>query len=226
MAKHAHDLGAPAIATVPPYYERSTDVNALCTFLAQIGAAAPDLPLFYYHIPGMTGADIKMGDLFRAAAAPANRSTNVPRVPTLAGVKFVSSDLADWLDVAQNFNTTRALLFATEPKLASFPLGLGRGTILAEDFFAPTYLRMWRAYLTGDTRTTIKEQQWKLTASAVLSSYGGQVAERALYRAFTRTMGFDFGPPRPPKTPFIESQWPALYNDLEDIGFWGQLVPP
>lgn len=39
------------------------------------------------------------------------------------------------------FNNTHALLFAPEPKLQSFATGIGRGAILAEDFYAPTYLR-------------------------------------------------------------------------------------
>lgn len=181
LAAHASALGAPAIATVPPYYERTTDVDSICAFLAAIGAAAPQLPLFYYHIPALTGASIKVGSLFRAAATPANASASAPRVPTLAGVKFVSTDFADWLDLVSEFNASRALMFAPEPKLASFALGFGRGTVLAEDFFAPTYLRMRQSFLRGDQASAVTEQQFKLAASAVISKYGGGSAERALY---------------------------------------------
>ena len=69
-------------------------------------------------------------------------------------------------------------------------------------------------------------QRFKFSASAVIGKHGGQVAERALYRAFPLTRGFQFGPPRLPKAPFDENAWPQLYADLEGVGFWGQLVPP
>ena len=226
LARHAVSLGAPAIASVPPYYEKTTNVAAIADFFAAIGAAAPQTPLFYYHIPSHTGATIKVAELFAAAAKPANESTSSLLVPTLAGVKFVDSDFADWFDLVQNWNTTRALLFAPEPKLASFGLGLGRGTVLAEDFFAPTYLRMRLAHLRVDQTAAASEQQFKLSAMAIISKYGGAAAERALYRSFALTTGFDFGPPRLPKLPFDSSKYSALVAELANIGFWKQLTPP
>lgn len=222
LARHAHQIGAPAIATVPPYYERTSDVPTICKFLAAIGAAAPTLPLFYYHIPGMTGADIKVGELLRLAASNATDTA----VPTLAGVKYVSDDLADWFDLVQTFNTTRALMFAPEPKLAHFGLGSGRGVILAEDFFAPTYLRMRAAYLARDHDHAAREQAFKFAASAVIHKYGGTEAERALYRAFPLTPDFQYGPPRLPKLPFQETNWAALHKELAALGFWDSLAPP
>jgi N-acetylneuraminate lyase len=57
------------------------------------------------------------------------------------GVKYVSSDTNDWFLSVNAFNDTYALLLAPEPKLQWFGLGLGRGVVLAEDFYAPTYLR-------------------------------------------------------------------------------------
>ena len=217
LAQHAASVaGVHAIAAVPPYYERQTTVEPIVAWLQPIAAAAPKLPLFYYHIPSSTGATIKVGDLFRAAETA---------LPNLAGVKFVSSDLADWLDIVQTYNASRALMFAPEPKLASFALGLGRGTVLAEDFFAPTYLRMHAAYVTNGssaaaTSTMQAEQAFKMKASAVFGKYGGGAAERAVY---ARTCAkVDLGPPRPPKQPMAAAEWPALEKDLEAVGFWKQ----
>ena len=225
LASHAAEVGADAIGAVPPFYERQFTVDTILDFLTPIVSAASALPFFYYHIPGMTGADVKMTDLFLAAAAPVNVSSGEPRMRQLAGVKFVSSDLADWLALVEQFNDTRALMFAPEPKLASFAVGAGRGTILAEDFFAQTYLRMRTAFLTGDLAAARREQTFKLKASAVLSKYGGPAAERALYRRFTITSGFDYGPGRLPLKPFDEALWPELDKELDNLGFWDQLVP-
>ena len=60
----------------------------------------------------------------------------------------------------------------------------------------------------------------------IIGAFGGAAAERALYRDFPLTRGFDFGPPRLPKAPFDESRYATLHARLEEIGFWEQLVPP
>lgn len=52
LAKFADKNGADAIATVPPYYTRCGDIPTLVDWLADVASAAPDLPLWYYHIPG------------------------------------------------------------------------------------------------------------------------------------------------------------------------------
>jgi len=217
LALHAAQAGAPAIGALPPFYESTIDVAAIAAFLGAVGKAAPHLPLFYYHIPSHTRADISVTDLFDLAATMA---------PTLAGVKYVGSDQSDWFHLVQKYNTTRALLFAPEPKLSSFVLGLGRGTVLAEDFFAPTYLRMHQNFLRHNFAGARAEQAFKLAAFGVISKYGGAAAERALYRKFPLTKGFDFGPGRLPQQAFDEANWAPLEAGLDALGFWKTLAPP
>ena len=54
LAKHAAAAGADAIASVPPYYETTSDADTIVDWLEPICDAAPGLPLYYYHIPGST----------------------------------------------------------------------------------------------------------------------------------------------------------------------------
>ena len=56
LAKHAAAAGADAIASVPPYYETTSDADTIVDWLEPICDAAPGLPLYYYHIPGSRGA--------------------------------------------------------------------------------------------------------------------------------------------------------------------------
>ena len=142
LAKHAAAAGADAIASVPPYYETTSDADTIVDWLEPICDAAPGLPLYYYHIPGSTRCTVKATDLLAAAAAPRNATSSAPRLPALAGIKYVSDDLWDWFEAVRRFNSTHSLLFAPEPKLASFSLAPGHGVILAEDYFAQTYARM------------------------------------------------------------------------------------
>ncbi len=87
IAAHAQECGARAIAAMPPFFFRPADVDALVAVGAEVAAAAPGLPFYYYHIPGMTGVYLKMADYLPAAAKA---------IPTLAGMKFTYEDLMDY----------------------------------------------------------------------------------------------------------------------------------
>jgi N-acetylneuraminate lyase len=210
LAKFAESLGADGIGSVPMYYESSSDVPTIIDFLRPIAAGAPTLPFFYYHLPQVTNAQILVSDLLDLAA---------DTIPTLCGVKWVGTSLADWFKMVTKYNSTRALLFAPEPKLASFSLGMGRGVVLAEDFYAPTYIRMRNAWLNGDTAAANKEQAWKYTSEAVFNSYEG-TPKRRTYERFNLTQ-LDMGDGRLPKQCFdVKTKQTQLFSDLEAIGFW------
>lgn len=217
LAAHAQKVGADAIASVPPFYGSVTDVDAIVAFLGEIAKGAAELPLFYYHIPGTTHATIKAMDLFASAQNNGLHS--------LMGVKYVSTDMGDWFNLVATYNTTKALLFAPEPKLASFGLGIGRGTVLAEDFFAGTYRRMKQSFFSSSSASTnaTLEQAWKLAAGAVFGQYGGGSAERTVYGRFPHTCELDLGPPRLPSKPITQEQKKELFKALDSIDFWNRL---
>ena len=59
-------------------------------------------------------------------------------------------------------STNCTVLFAPEPKLQGFALqNPYNGAVLAEDFYAPTYLRMRAAYVAGNAAAALAEQHWK-----------------------------------------------------------------
>ena len=153
LAKSAVTIGADAIAAVPPYYEGIT-IPLLIDWLEPILAQAPHLPFFYYHIPGETKVDIAMHDLISAIQTS-------KRLPNFKGVKYVDADIGDFFNVVtdpamQEF----AMLWAPEPKLQSFAFP-GRGTILAESFYAGTFLRMWDTFNKHDMAASRAEMKWK-----------------------------------------------------------------
>ena len=219
LAKYAAAAGADAIASVPGYYETYKSAEVVAQFRQPVAAAAPDLPFFYYHIPGVTGSDINIVDLLRVTSDKGSKQS----IPTMCGVKYVSSNLTDWFFSVRDFNESHALFFAPEPKMASFALARGRGVVLAEDFYAPTFIRMYRAWLRGDQASATDEQAWKFQAEQVLRSYGGSVAKRVLYEHFPLTRGrVDMGPPRLPELPFDESRRSELFHALSDVNFWNR----
>eukprot|EP00946_MAST-07B_sp_MAST-7B-sp1_P003638 g3638.t1 len=222
LARYAAELGADAIASVPGYYETYSSADTVAEFIQPIAAAAPNLPFFYYHIPAATRSNINAVDLLRTTSDATSRL----HVPTLCGIKYVSTNLTDWFFSVNGFNHSHALLFAPEPKMASFALGRGRGVVLAEDFYAPTFLRMYNAWLNGDTAAASGEQAWKFHADQVLRRFGGTAAKRLLYEEFSLTGGkVDMGPARLPGAPFDESRRAALMNALDGVDFWNKTSP-
>jgi N-acetylneuraminate lyase len=211
MAKHAKQSGADAIACMPPYIHPPDSFNTLFEYLAPIVAAAVDLPLFYYHLPSQTHYDPSVFEMMKAAATGC---------PALMGVKWVGDSASDWFSLVQSFNSSRALLPAPEPKMQWFGLGMGRGTVLAEDFFAPTYLRMYSHYFMGDMKAAWAEQTFKMAASPVFGKYGGAAAECVIY---CKLDGFNIGSGRLSQLLFDELQYDALVADLEAVGFFAEL---
>ena len=56
----------------------------MAAFFAPIAEAAPGLPFYIYHIPGLSGVTIDPADQIEACAA---------QIPSFAGMKFTDPDL-------------------------------------------------------------------------------------------------------------------------------------
>lgn len=84
LAAQAEALGARAIAAMAPSYFKPASVDALVACCADVAAAAPGLPFYFYDIPSMTGVRFPMPDFLARAET---------RIPTLRGLKFTNTDL-------------------------------------------------------------------------------------------------------------------------------------
>ena len=58
LAAHAAQIGAAAVAATPPYFYKPRTAEDVAACCAEIAAAAPGLPFYYYHFPDITGIDI------------------------------------------------------------------------------------------------------------------------------------------------------------------------
>jgi len=84
LARHAESHGAVAISAAPTTYFKPSSVEDLIGYCKVIAAAAPTLPFYYYHIPGMTGCQVAVDDLYARA---------VDEIPSFRGIKFSSTDV-------------------------------------------------------------------------------------------------------------------------------------
>jgi N-acetylneuraminate lyase len=225
LARHAKEQGANAIATLPPYYTLCPDVPTLVNWLADVSSVVPDMPLWYYHIPATTRTTFAMSELL-----PAAEDANLTQLTEAGGIKYVSTDLRDFLKtnnwvsgLNDGFRRNTTILFAPEPKLQAFAMQSPyAGAVLAEDFYAPTYLRMRAAFDKGDMQAAIEEQNWKFATDAIFSAFGGTAAKRVSY---FKSCGVWMGDNRSPGKPFNMSLYFDLIKNLTAVDFWEQKKP-
>jgi len=80
LTKHAHQMGADAALVVTPYYNKPTQAGLYAHFEAV--AAAADIPIIIYNIPGRSV--VNMGVETMASLA---------KIPNIIGVKDATADL-------------------------------------------------------------------------------------------------------------------------------------
>ncbi len=212
LAAHAQKIGAYAIAAMAPSFLKPDTVEDLALFCAEIAAAAPRLPFYYYHIPELTGVNFPVFDFLNEAAE---------RIPTLTGVKFTHEDLMDYGRCLVVEGGKYDMLFGRDEILLS-ALALGaRGAVgTTYNFAAPLYLRIIEAYRGGDMATAQKEQARAMEMVNVLRNFGVLPAGKAIMKM----IGLDCGPLRSPLRTLTDEQSDRLHAHLEDIGFFTYCV--
>ena len=155
LAAHAQTAGADAVAVVPPSYFSIGSIVDLVDCLQHIGEAAPDTPLYYYHIPRLTGVGMRMLDLLERAGES---------LPSFAGVKFSSFELDDLLCCIRHEQRRYNILFGSdEMLLAGLSMGASGAVGSTFNFMGPHYRRVIDALDAGDleqARPLYERIQW------------------------------------------------------------------
>jgi N-acetylneuraminate lyase len=211
LAAHAQEVGVEAVGCMAPYFFKPASLELLVDFCAEVAAAAPRLPFYFYHIPSMTGVSFAAADFLRAAA---------PRIPNLAGVKFTYENLMDFAECVGLENGRFRILFGRdEILLAGLALG-GRGAIGSTyNFCAPIFQRVIRAFHAGNMKTARREQAAASAIIAVFVRYGGLPAGKAIMRM----NGLDCGPVRLPLGDLTPQQCDGLRSELDRLDYFAQI---
>jgi N-acetylneuraminate lyase len=106
LAAHAQSIGADAISLLPPIffkpktiqhlieYMKAVRKNFFAFFNSEVSNAAPNIPLYYYHIPSMTQVEFSMYELAQLATK---------EIPKFNGIKFTYEFLNDF-GMASRYN--------------------------------------------------------------------------------------------------------------------------
>ncbi len=205
LAAHAAEVGAVACASGPCGAE-AQDVDAIVGSFARIAGTVPGMPLLYYHIPARTGVSISVAEFLRAAA---------DRVPTLAGVKYTSETLDEYVQCVEEFCDQLMLFGRDEMLLGAIAMGATCAVGSSYNFAAPLYQRMWEAFRTGDVAAARRCQCRCSAMIAMLKRYNYASASKSCMKL----VGIDCGPPRPPIPSLDVAEQEALWRELDGMGF-------
>jgi N-acetylneuraminate lyase len=180
-ALHSQEAGVDAIAIVAPYYFKPAGARQLAEFCARIAEKVPSLPVYFYHIPVLTGCNIAMYDFLQEAA---------PMIPNLVGIKFTHEDFMDFLTCMRFENGKYDILAGRDENLLP-ALVLGcRGAVGSTfNYAAPLYQRMIEAFDRNEMEEARILQQKSIDMIRLLGKYGGI----ATGKAYMKYLGFDFG---------------------------------
>jgi N-acetylneuraminate lyase len=86
-AQHSVEAGIDAIALLAPYYFKPGAAGQLAEFCAKVAEAVPNMPVYFYHIPVLTGCNVSMFNFVQEADS---------MIPNLAGIKYTHEDFMDF----------------------------------------------------------------------------------------------------------------------------------
>lgn len=207
LATHAARHGARAVSAMAPTFFQP-GLPALVDYLAEIAAAAPAVPFYYYHMPSMTGARFLMTDFLRLAGE---------RIPNLAGIKFTWEDLMDYTLAAGVDGGRYDIVFGRdEILLCGLALGARAAIGSTYNVAAPLYRAVWRAFDAGriDEARKLQVRAMAMIDACRRSGPSDLPAIRALA---SRRLGVELGPPRAPLVPARDEAVAALASTLEGL---------
>ena len=185
LAAHAQKIGASAIGCMAPYCFKPSTAEELVAFCAEVAAAAPNLPFYYYHIPCVTGVTIPAFEFLKVAAS---------RIQNFAGIKFTHENLMDFAACVRFDGGRYDVLFGRdEMLLAGLSLGAQGAIGSTFNYAAPVYQRLLAAFRRGDLAAAQSEQARANAMIAVLIRYGGMPPAG---KTFMKLIGLDCGPTR------------------------------
>lgn len=199
------EVGVDAIAILAPYYFKPASAAPLAEFCAKIAEAVPQMPVYFYHIPVLTGCYVSMFDFLKAAA---------PIIPNLAGIKYTQEDFMDFQTCLNFENGKYDMLWGRDENLLSaLVLGARGGVGSTYNYAAPLYFRLIEAFDKGDLQFAQKLQQMSIDMIRLLGKYGGI----ATGKAFMKYIGFDCGEFRLPIKNMSSGSYESFKEDVKAL---------
>jgi N-acetylneuraminate lyase len=207
LAIHAASVGINAISFLPPYYFKPANAQVLADCCAEVAAAVPHMPFYFYHIPVLTGVNFSMLDLLKAVDG---------RIPNFKGIKYTHEDLMDYLSCTHYGNGKYSILWGRDETFLSALAAGAQGAVGSTyNYAAPLYHALMDAFHAHDMKEAARLQQQAIDMIALLGKYGGI----ATGKAFMKLIGMDCGAFRLPVKNMEVTSFEQFKADAQQVGF-------
>ncbi|MEI6140386.1 MAG: dihydrodipicolinate synthase family protein [Mariniphaga sp.] len=204
-AQHAEENAVDAIALLAPYYFKPAGAKQLAEYCALVAASIPRTPVYFYHIPVLSGCFISMYDFLIEAA---------PIIPNLAGIKYTHEDFMDFLSCIHFMDGKFEMMWGRdENMLSALVLGTRNAVGSTFNYAAPLYYQMIEAFDNGDLPLARLLQQTSIDMIRLLGKYGGI----ATGKAYMKYIGMDLGQFRLPVKNMSSENYQKFVEDVDTL---------
>lgn len=208
LARYSRQHGIDYISVIPPFYFKPANVAQLAQFVAEVGKAVPELLVYYYHIPVLTGVSFSMIDFLPEIEK---------LLPNFAGIKYTHEDFMDYLSCLNYGGGKYDLLWGRDENLlAALCLGAPGTVGSTYNYAAPLYHQLYEAFADKDLERARGIQQQSIDMIRLLGKYGGI----STGKAFMKLIGFDCGEFRLPVKNMGPQDFVRFRKDAEAVGFF------
>lgn len=152
LTRFAKQVGADAVLSVVPYYNKPTQEGLYQHFKAI--AEGSDIPLILYNVPGRTVADLANDTVVRLSA-----------VPGIVGIKDATGDIGRGIALLAALRPDFAVYSGDDASAVALMLMGGKGSISVSANVAPRALHaLCKAAIAGDAKTA---RDWHLKTLAL-----------------------------------------------------------
>lgn len=198
-------MGVDAIAILAPFYFKPGSAKALVEYCAKVAQAVPEVPVYFYHIPVLTGCNVSMFDFLQEADS---------MIPNLVGIKYTHEDFMDFLSCMSFKDGKYDMLWGRDENLLSaLVLGARGGVGSTFNYAAPLYHKLIKAYDAGNFVEARKLQQQSIDMIRLLGKYGGI----ATGKAYMRYVGLECGEFRLPVKNMTANAYNAFEADVKSL---------
>lgn len=208
LTQLAAECSYNAVAILAPHYFKINSAETIARICREVGEAAPNTAVYFYHIPVLTGVNVSMLQLLEHLDG---------QMSNFAGIKYTHHDMMEYNQCLNYGGGKYDILWGwDEVFLGGMAMGARGGVGSTFNYAAPLYHRLMAAFDAGDLTEARRLQEKSITIVKLLGKYGGI----SVGKAYMKALGLDCGAFRLPVRNMSEVQYSEFLRNLEEIEFF------
>ncbi|KAK4885262.1 hypothetical protein RN001_001533 [Aquatica leii] len=209
LAQHAEQVGANSLLCLPELFHKPNTCEDLIRYLQIVSQAAPYTPLFYYHIPGLTGVNLNMGEFLRKITG---------EISTFSGIKFTSTVLDEgYAAVTANDGKYSVFLGADTVMAGAYALGFDSAIATTLNIFPQYGQQILQCIKDGNITEAQSKQSDLNSAIGIITKNGTWVPTMKI--AMNLLTSLNVGPTREPLKSLTAVEESQMETELKGLSF-------